>query len=68
MKIEELDNNFKNEKIEFESNKAFYNIPNGKFALYGIYYDESENRFRRFPQAVERSVRGTVKGEPSWLN
>lgn len=56
MKIEELDNNFKNEKIEFESNKAFYNIPNGKFALYGIYYDESENRFRRFPQAVAEDM------------
>ena len=56
MKIEELDNNFKNEKIESGLDIVYYDIPNSKFALYGIYYEKTEGRFRRFPQTVAEGM------------
>ena len=55
--LEKIDSNFKMiSASETKDGKDFYSLPNEKFDLYGVYYDDTDQRFRRLPQEVADSV------------
>ena len=56
MDIAKIDKNFKAQTVVMENGKATYSIPSKNFALYGVAYDEKENRFVRMPLDVAATV------------
>ena len=56
MRIDKLDENFKKEEVNTEDGRACYNIPNEKFDLYGVYYDEEEQLFLRMDLTVPKQI------------
>ena len=53
MKIEKIDKNFSlREKIDIEGDRVHYSLPHSAFSLYGIFYDEKEQRFTRMDCAT----------------
>ena len=59
-KFEDLDKNFKQTKVETENPIADYKQPCAPFDLYGVYYDETEERFVRMPKSVAAQVNDGV--------
>ena len=57
MKIEKIDKNFSlREQVGVERERTDYVLPHSAFALYGIFYDEKEQRFARMDCTVAASV------------
>lgn len=62
--MEKIDPNFKASKAtESKDGKDFYTLPHKSFDLYGVYYDETDKRFRRLPQDIADSVNVGVAWE-----
>lgn len=57
MKIEKIDKNFSlREQVGIEGDRVHYSLPHSAFAMYGIFYDEKEQRFARMDCTVAASV------------
>ena len=56
----DLDENFKQKQAETENPIADYQLPCAPFDLYGVYYDNTEERFVRMPKSVAEQVNGGV--------
>ena len=60
MKIENIDKNFKAEKAGEAHGMRRYSIPNEKFDLYGVFYDEQRRLFMRMDGEVANEVSDAV--------
>lgn len=62
MKITDIDKNF--EIVSTPSGETFeeYTIPDPRFSLSGVFFEESTNRFVRMPSAIADQVNQGVKG------
>lgn len=56
MKAEEIDKNLLQQKVAEEERIEYFSIPNSSFALYGIYYDETERQFQRMDKKTAERV------------
>lgn len=56
MKLSDIDKNFDLIEDVDLSNNVFYQIPDSNFDLYGVYYDQTEEMFRRVPKSVSKTV------------
>ena len=56
MKIEKIDVNFKKEEYIESEKKIVYTMPNDKFRLYGVSYDEKLGQFTRMDHEVAQKV------------
>lgn len=63
MDITEIDKNFAQNVIK-ENDVEWIDATDARFSLYGIYYDESEERYRRMPS----SVAGQISPELDFLS
>ncbi len=61
--IEKFDENFDMNKVKREENVDVYSLPCAPFDLYGVYYDEREQRFMRMPSEVAKEVSEGVSGQ-----
>ena len=62
MDIAKIDKNLALNNTVVKDGKSFYTIPNAKFDLYGVFYDEAQNRFLRLDGEVAERVSAGVKG------
>jgi hypothetical protein len=51
MTLEQIDKNFKLDGVT-EKDVVWYDVKEAPFRIYGVYFDESEGRFRRLPASV----------------
>ena len=56
MKIEKIDSNFARSDLKTENGLTEYPIPDPRFALYGIFYDENRKCFARMDGDVAKTV------------
>ena len=61
MKIQELDKNFQDKTHSYE-NIQFTDSRNGKFATYGLMYDEINRQYLRMPQEIAEKASPNVAG------
>ncbi len=55
MKIQDVDKNFALGQVFSEKGIKYYSIPHPDFSLKGVYYNEEERRFMRFPKDVAKN-------------
>ena len=60
MGIEKIDSNFAATQIAADGEKALYTLPCAPFDLYGVYFDEKNQRFVRMDLDVAESVSAKV--------
>lgn len=56
MEISKYDKNFAAAKAETCSDKKYFKLPCDTFDLYGVFYDEKDGRFLRFPKEKAEKV------------
>ena len=56
MQIEKIDPHFKKEELCATDSKIGYTIPCEKFDLYGVFYDETAQKFVRMDQSVAQQI------------
>ena len=56
MRVEEIDKNLIQQKACKEDGVRYFSIPDATFALYGVYYDETEGCFQRMDKKAAENV------------
>ena len=59
MTLEQIDKNFKLSTVT-EKDVVWHDVREVPFRIYGVYYEESEGRFRRLPAAVAEATSASV--------